>query len=177
MELWQFKVESGVGLMLKGRIVVMVKKWWVLALVFTLALSLTSCSSKKRNLNAGNPNGFGYCDGTLGSFDIYVVASPSNAGLYELSVIPVSLDAPGDIVRVAVANNSLAYKEMVTQVVVNPQQEIFAGYLTVSDLQNYDILAITPYEPGVSFLEGTAEKDAICSVPLPGDDGTQQPVQ
>lgn len=113
--------------------------------------------------------GFGYCDGTLGSFDVYVMRSPNAPGLYELSIIPVQLDAPGDIVSVTVANENMAYKELVGQVVVFNEAEIRAGMLTETELSNYTILAITPYQPGVSFLDVNAEKDAICALPLPGD--------
>ena len=154
-----------------GRIVVMMKRWWVLALVFTLALSLTSCSKRKKQLQTAD-YGFGYCDGTIGSFDIYVIPSKSSPGMYELSIIPVQLDAPGDIAKITIASQNLSYKEVVPQVVLQNEQEIFAGNITESDLQNYEILAITPWEAGVTFLEQETDKDALCSLPLPGTGDT-----
>lgn len=156
----------------------MVKRWWLIALVFTLALSLTSCSKHRPDeaLQADADYGFTYCDGTIGSFDVYVIRSKQDPTLYELSIIPVNLDAPGDIARINVANRQPNYKEMVHEVVLYPNSEIFGGYLTEADLQTYDILAITPFDgSGQSFLEQQAEKDALCTLPLPGDgttDGT-----
>lgn len=149
-----------------GRLVSKVRRWWMLVLVCILALSLTSCSRKAREAPVAD-YGFGHCDGTLGNFDVYVIRSKGNPGLYEIAIIPASLDQPGDIVNITVANQNLAYKEMQTQVVVDVEGEIFAGYLTESELETYDRIAITPYQPGVSFLEATPEKDAICELPLP----------
>jgi len=107
---------------MKGKIVQMMHKWWTVALVLTLALSLTSCSSKKRRLLTGGQGfGFGYCDGTLGSFDVYVIPSVGNPGLYAVSIIPVQPAQPGDIIRVAVANSSLAHKVLVDQAVVQAE--------------------------------------------------------
>jgi hypothetical protein len=148
--------------------VLVMKRWWMVALVFTLALSLTSCSRKSLIPQSGY--GLGYCDGTLGSFDVYVYPTASS-GVYQVSVIPVSLDAPGDIVSITVANQSLQYRELQTQVVLNNDMEILAGTLTDTELEAYDIIAITPYQPGVTFLEATPEKDAVCRLPLPGDEG------
>jgi len=148
----------------------MMKKWWIVALVITLALSLTSCSKKRDGLVAGEGQGFGfgYCDGELGQFDVYVIPVNGNPGRYELSIIPVQVRA-GDIVRIAIANSSLAYREMVSQVVVNPDVEIQAGFVNFSDFQFYDILAIRPAEPGTNFLDGSSNVDAICELPLPLD--------
>lgn len=141
-------------------------RWWIIMLVG--AIALTSCSrSRSTQLQANY--GFGYCDGTLGSFDVYVIQSDAQPDLYELRIVPYQLTAPGDIVAVTVANQSLAYKEIVPQVVLFTDQEIFAGYLTETELLTYDILAITPYQPGVTFLEASPESDAICTLPLPGD--------
>ncbi len=146
----------------------MMKRWWVIALVFTLALSLTSCSrAKQTQLQADY--GFGYCDGSIGSFDVYVIRSQTQPGMYELTVIPVTLQQPGDIVSITVANKSLAYKQMVNQVVINPQQQVFSGYLSDTDLTTYDILAITPYAAGQTFLNAQSDAEALCTLPLPGD--------
>ncbi len=154
-----------------GRIVVMMKRWWVLALVFTLALSLTSCTKKKSNL-FGSDYGFGYCDGTMGNFDVYVIPSASNSGLFEVSIIPVQVAQEGDIVKVNVLNQGLPYKELVSQVVLQTDQEIFAGFLTEQEINTYDTIAITPYDPNqalqTDFPYQNNEKDAICSLPMPG---------
>lgn len=149
----------------------MMKRWWVLALVFTLALSLTSCSKKKTNLQ-GSDYGFGYCDGTMGNFDVYVIPSTSNPGLYEVSIIPIQVASEGQVIKVNVLNQGLPYKELVSKVTLITESEIFAGFLTESELNNYDTLAITPYDPNqelqADFTQQNNETDAICSLPLPG---------
>jgi len=154
-----------------GRFVVMMKRWWVLALVFTLALSLTSCSKKKTNLQ-GSDYGFGYCDGTMGSFDVYVIPSSTSSGLYELSIIPIQVASEGSVAKIHVLNQGLPYKQMVSSVTLITESEIFAGFLTEAELENYDTLAITPYDPNQElqndFTQQENATDAICSLPLPG---------
>lgn len=147
---------------------VSMKRWWIIAVIFTLSLSLTSCSRSKTTLGAAE-FGYGPCDGTLGAFDVYVIRNRQDPNLFDISVIPVALDAPGDIVTITVANQSLAYRELVPQVSIFNDNEIRAGTLTEAELAQFDILAITPFQAGVTFLEGTADKDAICTLPLPGD--------
>ena len=151
-----------------GRIVSMTKRWWIVAVVFTLALSLTSCS-RRQNLVPLAEYGFGFCDGTIGSFDVYVIKNRQDPNLFDISIIPVALNAPGDIVSITVANQNLAYRELVTQVVLFNDTEIRAGTLSTSELAQFDILAITPYQPGVTFLEVNSAQDALCDLPLPGD--------
>lgn len=154
---------------LSGSYVIKMKKLLLPVLVLTLALSLTSCS-RKNNPSLQNQNEFAYfaCDGSIGQFDAYLIRSKTNPGLIQLSVIPVTLTNPGDIVSINVANSQLAYKEMVNQVVLFTDKEINAGFLTEQELQTYDRLAVTPFQPGVSFLEVQADRDAVCNVPLLG---------
>lgn len=143
------------------------KKWWVLALLCTLALSLTSCSKKKNDLLGGN-NNFQVVavDGNLGNFDAYLIPT-ANQGLYELVIMPVAVQ-PGDIVSIAIANNSsAAYRVVVPQAVVNPDQEIFAGNITDGDLANFDLIAIVPFSNSC-FLCGTTGLSATGELPLPG---------
>ncbi|MBY0370794.1 hypothetical protein K2X33_08910 [bacterium] len=142
------------------------KKWWMIAAVFALALSLTSCSRRGSSSNYG----LNYCDGTMGQFDVYTVAVPNQPGTYKVVVDPISLSAAGDVVSITVVNQtSLAYKELVQQVVVYVNQRITAGYISEAELQNYNLIAITTYMPGVDFLGAQPAKDAICGLPLLGD--------
>ena len=157
----------------------MIKKFWIIAAVFTLALSLTSCAKKKKEILQAD-YGFMQCDGTIGSFDVYLVKSKSTPGLFELSIMPVQVDAAGDIASITIASNTRAYKQLLPQVVLNNQQEIYAGILTEADLQQYDILAITPYDPSTNFADQVPAKEAFCQIPQPGDgaypeDQTPQP--
>src|SRR5690606_24715452 len=97
------------------------KKWWVVAAVLSLAIVLTSCSNKGKGTVG---YAYGQCDGTMGNFDIYVIPSKAQTGLYEVSVIPYTVAKAGDIVNVTIANRSLNYKELVNQVVIQPDVEI-----------------------------------------------------
>jgi len=157
----------------------MMKRWWITALVFTLALSLTSCAKKSLNIQA-----YAYgqlpCDGTLGNFDVYLIAGQTGStynGSYMLAIVPITLDDPGDIISVTITNSSLAYRTLIDQVVVNPSQEIDAGPLTDADINTYDILALTPYQAGVPFAGQENGKDAICYIPRLGDGLSQQQIQ
>ncbi len=159
-----------------GRVVTMKKKWWMLAVVFALALSLTSCS--RRGSGQFSNYGVNYCDGTLGQIDVYTVASGSQAGTFQVVLIPISLTAPGDVVTVTAVNQgTLAYKTLLQEVALNVNQEITAGYLTESELQNYDMIAITSYIGGVDFLSANPAKDAICGLPLVGDGVNSTPAR
>src|ERR1700733_3083375 len=94
-----------------GRIADMWKRWWKFALVITLALSLTSCSTKAP-LVSGTNYGFGYCDdqnwvtsqGVSGpvSYDVYVI--PMGTGTYQLAIIPIQVNA-GDLIKITLTNN------------------------------------------------------------------------
>lgn len=151
---------------MKGKFVVMMKRWWLTALVFTLSLSLTSCSKKKDNTLLQSGYGYTQCDGTMGSFDVYVFQSKNYSGMYELHVTPYQVDA-GDIASITIANQALSYKQVVPQVVLQPNEDIFAALLTESDLYTYDILAVTPYDPSTNFAEQAPAKDTFCTINLP----------
>lgn len=142
-----------------------------IALQIALAISLAGCAAPNpQDLQALPQYGFGYCDGSIGSFDVYIIRSPQDYTMFQLAIIPVNLDQPGDIVRVDIANQAPAYRELVHEVVLQPNQEIDAGYLSMTDLQTYTILAITPYDgSGATFLEETSSTEAICNLPNPGD--------
>jgi hypothetical protein len=144
----------------------MIKKWWVPALVFTLALSLTSCSSSTPSLQNGG-QAFAQCNGDYWSFDVYVEPSTQSPGEYELRLYPVSLNEPGDLAQIVIANNSGAYEVLKPEVTLEPSQEIFYSPLSASDLTNYDVLVISPYQPGVSFLQTNGTNSTFCTLPPP----------
>lgn len=154
-------------------IVRVMKRWWLIALVFTLALSLTSCAKRNADLQSGPNYGFGYCDGTLGSFDIYVIPSPSDPNMFQLAIMPVSLTDPGDIVQVVMANQSPSYQIVDTEAVLQPNQELDAGYISATDLSNYNILSIVPFDgTGQTFLQQSPNEDVTCSLPSPSDNSS-----
>ena len=149
-----------------SNVIVLFKRWWLLAVVFTLALSLTSCARK--NVVVGGNYGFCRCDDpAMGAFDLWILPSKNASGMYEISIIPFQVNN-GDIVKITVANQSLSYKEMVSQVVLMTSQEVFGGYLTAADIQNYNILAITPYSQA-TFLDQNPTKAVFCQMPQPGE--------
>lgn len=133
-----------------------------------LVLSTMSCSRKLEDLQSSGDVGYAECNGTLGQFDIYTVRT-SDPSMYELYIIPYAVAVPTDIGSITVANQTPSYKTLVREVVFNNGEEILAGYLSETDLLNFDILALTLYDgSGASFLEQNSERDAICSLPLPG---------
>ena len=156
---------------MKGKLVSMMKRWWLVAFVFALALTLTSCSRKKTtNLQqaAALP-----CQGSIGDFDVWVVRSSAQAGMYQLIVIPVALSQPGDIASITIASSSSGeFRQVVNQVVLNNQSEVQAGNLTEYDLNLYDKLAITLYDGVNDFTNTSSEVDAVCDIPYP--DGSNQ---
>lgn len=144
------------------------KRWWVLALVVTLALSLTSCS-RRRSLQTYQ--GYEECSGSLGSFDAYVIPARGNPGMYEVSLIPTSV-TPYDIARVVVLNQQLSYRLMVDQVILQPEEQIFVGYLSEAEINQYDSIAIIPWDANqlnLTPIEQNNEKDTVCALPLPGN--------
>jgi hypothetical protein len=153
---------------MKGKLKSLMRKWWLMALVSTLALSLTSCA-KRKNYNLSGYYGFTQCDGANWSFDVYLFRSQSQNGAYDLVIMPVQIDTPGDIASITIANQQQAYKQLVSQVVLNPEQEISAGMITYADLTNYPILAITAFDPTTSFVSQNSAKSAFCEIPMPGD--------
>lgn len=152
---------------MKGRMVSFMKKWWMIAVVFALALSLTSCARRPGSLVN---YGLNYCDGTMGQIDVYTVAVQGQPGTYKIILIPVALDQQGDVVSVTVVNQTtLSYKQIVEQVVLYNDQQVNAGYISEDELNTYDLIAITTFTPGVDFLAANPAKDAICGLPLIGD--------
>lgn len=150
----------------------MMKRWWVLAVLLTLALSLTSCSGGPA-LNDGSDYGYVQCQGSLGVFDVYLTPSKADPTLFELSIVPAQVTNPGDIISVTAANSqTLSYRPLVTQATADDNVEIFGGDLTENDLQVFNEIAITSFvDGGTNFLAANSAADAICAIPQPGDDG------
>lgn len=162
---------------MKGKVITMMKKWWMIAAVLALALSLTSCS--RRGTGQFSNYGINFCDYsglegqggiTMGSFDVYTIASTTQAGMFQVVVIPISLTLPGDVATITVIDQAtMLYKTLLPEVALTANQEISAGFLTQAELNKYDLISITSYVPGVDFLQANPEKDTICGLPLVGD--------
>lgn len=151
-----------------GLAVLSYRKVFLLMLTGFFVLSNAGCSRRLEDLQSAGDIGYTTCDGTLGQFDVYVVRT-ADPSMFELYVIPYQVTNPTDIGSITIANQTPSYKTLVREVVFNDGEEILAGYLSETDLMNFDILALTLYDgSGASFLEQSSERDAICTLPLPG---------
>lgn len=161
---------------MKGRFVRMMKRWWLIALVFTLALSLTSCGKKQAITQDGTQDyGWAACDSDeLGQIDVYVVPNYTT-GLYELYVIPVQLIDNGDVVEVHIANQSTQnFKPVIPQATLFNEVEVFAT-LTYADLYNFDTVGIVSFpatqeEAFTPLFQRESAKGVFCELPLPGNE-------
>ncbi len=150
------------------------KRWWILALVGLLVLALTSCSGKKKTA-AGSDMYYESCQGTIGSFDIYLIPT-GRTSTYELVMVPFSLDAPGDIVKIALVNDAGSFRTYIQEIDLQLDQEISIGYVTDSDLYNYNGIAVVPSDPNQQFetpVSQQNEKDALCAIPIYTADGME----
>lgn len=149
---------------MKGRLVLVVKKWWVAVLVLTLALSLTSCGKKKRTVQTALNYALAYVDGNLFSADLYVIRHSANNN--EVVLVGVS-GTNGDIVTCAILNSqTLAYIVVEPQTVFQVNAEIVSRRLTDAQVLNHDVFACRPYTAG-DFLSGQVAADAVGTLPIP----------
>ncbi len=157
---------------MKRTMIAVIKRWWVLALVCTLALSLTSCSKKKKDIQ-GNDYGFSdkcsssSADGQIGRFEVYVFPSETRKGMYDISIMPVELERPGYPVKIYLFNQSTLQHDELKSEYVLTDKEITLGPISEADLSAFDSIYIVQHEAGVSFLDMTPEKEALCELPLP----------
>lgn len=157
------------------RLVSVMKKWCMIAVVFALAMSLTSCARRKPD-GLLSTYGLSNCYQPLGSyalgqFDVWTFPVSGQSGTYKIVVIPYGMDAEGDVIAVHVVNSStLQYKPLVTETSAYVDQEIVAGYLSEAELNSYDRIVISSADPSKDFMNANPEKDVSCTLPLIGDD-------
>lgn len=148
-----------------GRLMFMMKRWWLIAIVFTLALSLTSCANRPQS----NSN-FGYvpCDSqVLGQFDVYTIAGSNSGAQYSVVIVPYQVFTQGVSYTIGLENSYTGYPA-VQDITPVPDQEILVRQLTAAELQNYTHIRIGPYQAGVPYLQSAADNDLVCELPLPG---------
>lgn len=151
-----------------GNFVFVVKKWWLLAVVFTLAMSLTSCSSKtKKQLQSGQL--FSQCTGNYYSFDIYVLPDTSSGSSYMVAVVPQDVNEAGDQVTISFGSTNGTYQTKENDVALIPGQEIDIR-TTLYELQTYNILTVVPVFEQANPPAGQriSEKTTLCEIPVPG---------
>lgn len=127
-----------VELFMKGRSLVVFKKWWLLALVFTLALSLTSCSSRKKGQLTG---GLALqCTGDY-TFEIEVLPSSNGADLYDITVGVVQADA-GDQVQVVMSSSDGSHDVKLPSVSLMPNKYLRVFGVSYEEITTYNILVV-----------------------------------
>ncbi|MBI1861389.1 MAG: hypothetical protein HYR96_10775 [Deltaproteobacteria bacterium] len=130
-----------------------------------LVLGLIGCTNKRF---VGSNYGLNYCDGSLGSFDIYTV--PNASGTYDVYVEPVKVNAPGDIVNIAISSaNYDDPRTLSNTVVLQDGREIHAGVVSANELQDKEYIEIFSSEIGATYQPNRAQAEAVCVLPMPGD--------
>lgn len=149
---------------MKGKIRDTVNKWWVLVLVATLALSLTSCGKKRSSwLMSGSDV---ECDGELGYFGVSVV--PIGKGLYEVRLVVFESD-PNYPVTIAVADSySQAHRVLASDLTLQNDTQYGGWTITQSELDSYDTISITPYTGNGSWRnQQVGNLYTECDLPYP----------
>jgi hypothetical protein len=155
-----------------GRTVVaMMKRWWMVAVVFTLALSLTSCSSGNSDYSGGAA---AYdCTGPKDSF--LVELYPGVGGAYDLVMTPTGLSTEGVIAQIALMGSTINQ----LQIKVN-QTTLYTGLpvhisVTMDDLLNFSNVGVAHVNANnTTLLFPQMTAGAICELPLPGDGNSSQ---
>ena len=151
---------------MKGKIRETVNRWWVLALVATLALSLTSCGKKRSSwLTSGGLE----CQGTMGDFAVSTLAY-GNQGLYQVRLVVFQPDQEFDEVSVTLVNSDTgAYRTLINGLALQSNQEMVVGLITQSELDNYDTLSVTPAFSSGTWAQQVADKATDCDLPYPAN--------
>lgn len=155
---------------MKGRVFVVMKRFVVAALVFTLGLSLTSCGGKKQLLGGEM---YTECDQADGLWMFNVELQATGSGNYNLLIEPVEVTADqytggppsGDI---AIYGGDGTPDILASQVALIPGR-IIRIPITVDQLYYFDTLIIQPHVPGVAFLDVSADETTFCELPQPYD--------
>lgn len=151
---------------MKGRLVNMVKKWWVLVLVMTLAMSLTSCGSKKKT-NLTSAQGWTECSGTLGDFFVIVEKSPGRAGFYDLYVEVVQAAQDGDFAAVSIYSGGGSPRVLDSQLGLYTGEENYVGSITEQQLYDYDEVLLTGVPTNATGPVALQSSSAFTSCDLP----------
>jgi hypothetical protein len=140
--------------------------------VIFLPVFFTACSNTNSGTTEPLQDGFAECSGNFGDFDVYLTVS-SNAGVYQMNIIPVNVPQTNVEGTIAIANSNPSEEILLNEVDIVQNQTINVGTITDAQLQNYNILAITPYSAAVDYLSASSSGDTICYVPQPGSNSNQ----
>jgi hypothetical protein len=115
-------------------------------------------------------NGFGYCDGQLGLFSLYVTEKEVVGGdnLFEITLIPTQLNniaGPVSIIVANVVDSKLDYEIMLAAYSLTEKLTVNVGTLKKADWERFSVLAVSQCSTG-SFpdCEGSLN---VCLLPDP----------
>ncbi len=109
------------------------------------------------------------CDGTLGSFDVFLTAGQDSA--YVLQIVPYQLAVEAPIVQIGIVNSfNNTYKILLDQVVARPNQ-VMSAPLSYEELLNFNYLALRPYTGGAFHDWSNVYQDAVCVLQMPDSSG------
>lgn len=149
---------------MKGKIKETVNRWWVLALVATLALSLTSCGMKRSSyLTSGGAE----CDGnesgkpSMGYFSVSTAPYGNDIAIYITVLEPA---VPGDQVSVVLLGDGTV-RELSGVHTLAAGSRFFAGTITQEEWQTFDTVSIEDALNGILWKDSNPEKITECALP------------
>jgi hypothetical protein len=150
-------------------------KWLILALVVTLALSLTSCGGRNKNIGSGAA--YLNCNDN-GNLDIYVQPSSQGSDYFQIVIDPQSLNTENIVAQVALAAESgqNLSSQVISQGTVDSGVQIYSRPINYNELATYTHIVITPAYDGNGTplsvrqgLEQYRQYSSVCELPFPGD--------
>lgn len=156
----------------KARNLVMRAAWVATCVLFTF--STLGCS--RRVFGNQAIGGYAYCnaaaeapEAVVQSMEIFVRRSPSNPTFVELDIRLESVLQPGALVSVYLANQSGHFREIERQMSIDAGKEEFLGMLPDTLYESFDVIVVTPFGSGESFLDAKEYDSAVCYLPRLGD--------
>ena len=143
--------------------------------IFCLVLA-SACAPRKATRELFQ-QGFGECNNGnntgIADFDVVLQRSSTRKNFFELRIIPVDVPRAGEIIRVGIGGGASGVKELVPATTLRKDKQIFAGYLTNSDIDNYPQIVIAPYDGGQTALsESATGLEVLCPLPVNDVGGT-----
>jgi len=144
---------------------------WVTACVLGVFANV-GCSGNFYAQNA--QQGYEYCtsdnaEGSVQSIEIFARRSPSNPTFIALDIRPDSVLESGVGVSIYLANQFGQFRVLEAQIPIDAGQEYYLGSFPDTLYENYDLIVVTPFEAGASFLDADGTNTTVCNRPLIGD--------
>lgn len=139
-----------------------------------VAVGMLGCSGRYYPQNA--LQGYEYCvaasensQAVVQSMEIFVRRSPSNPTMVEVDIRPDSVLENGVLVSIYLANQGGQFRVLEPQIPIEAGQEYYLGSYPDTLYEGFDLIVVTPYEPGSSFLDANGTNTAVCYRPKLGD--------